>query len=240
MAPLLSSVAIQPDDDGPTSMQGGNAIDIPSLRKIEIFSWSGLGARPKDNSSDSAYSSLSSISSFLSASSDLSFASTSSSFDKPSRSLKPLTIIPPASFGAALPAASTDVSSTIVSTAATMPDLFSPGVMPVIERPFPSHELIHEWKDPCFLNEDLKAVSRTGSVTAKRTPDQNQAKSPIRTTCKKPPRVAIMSSSDPLRTRKTLVFECKKGSLFALALKWSVGDDRERRSSKSGRCYELW
>lgn len=43
-----------------------------------------------------------------------------------------------------------------ITTATTHPlaDLFSPGEMPFIETPFPSHDRINEWKDPCFEDED--------------------------------------------------------------------------------------
>lgn len=46
------------------------------------------------------------------------------------------------------------VSTATMTTVHPLADLFSPGVMPVIETPFPSHDRIHEWKDPCFEDED--------------------------------------------------------------------------------------
>ncbi|CAO3563568.1 unnamed protein product [Mortierella alpina] len=225
---LPSKGSIKPDDDGSTSRH--NAIDIPSVRHTGTLPWSGLWTRPQDNGTELSFFSFTSVSSFSSASPDLSFSSTSSSIDRPpSRTLKPLTI-PPAPFDALLPAASTVVSSSLVSTAATMPELFSPGVMPVFEIPFPSHEQIHEWKDPCFMNEDMAAVSRTPNAR-----DSSPA-TRIRTTSKLP-RAAILSM-DTLRTKTTSAV--RKGSLFALALKWSAGEDRERCSGKNGGYYELW
>ncbi|KAF9574680.1 hypothetical protein EC968_005911 [Mortierella alpina] len=234
-APNPSIVANKANDTGVTSLQGGTTNDISSLRQIETFPWSERWTRFRDSSTNSSSSSFSSVSSFLTASFDSSFSSTSSSFDKPpSRTLKPL-IIQPTTFGTSVPTVPADVSNTLVSTAATMPELFSPGVMPVFEIPFPSHEQIHEWKDPCFMKEDsAAAVSKTNSTTTT-TPDPQQA-SPLRTTFK-PLRATIMSS-DPLKTKKPS--GVRKGSLFALAIKWSAGDDREKCSGKSGSYYQLW
>ncbi|KAG9321121.1 hypothetical protein KVV02_000703 [Mortierella alpina] len=232
------SPAIKAGDVGVTPLQGGNAMDIPPVRQIENFPWSGLWARSQDSGTESSsFSSFSSISSFLSASSDASFSSTTLTSDKSCRSLKPL-IIPSTLYGVLLPAAPTKESNTVVSTAATMPELFSPGVMPVFEIPFPSHEQIDEWKDPCFMNEDLAAVSRTGR--APKILLDPQPTPHIRTTPKLPSAANI--SSDPLKTKKTsAVRQCtSSSSLFTLALKWSAGEDRERCSSKSGCFYELW
>ncbi|KAG0262186.1 hypothetical protein BG011_000237 [Mortierella polycephala] len=76
---------------------------------------------------------------------------------KPLRTPKTLKIIP------VLPFSSLNEPTPlagIVSTLQTMPDLFSPGVMPAIEIPFSSHDLINEWKDPCFEEEDNNARHR--------------------------------------------------------------------------------
>ncbi|KAG0316731.1 hypothetical protein BGZ97_006414 [Linnemannia gamsii] len=54
-------------------------------------------------------------------------------------------------------------STATMTTRHPLADLFSPGVMPVIETPFPSHDRIHEWKDSCFEDED-RGVDIEGTV----------------------------------------------------------------------------
>ncbi|KAF9184809.1 hypothetical protein BGZ51_003121 [Haplosporangium sp. Z 767] len=78
---------------------------------------------------------------------------------KPLRTPKILMIIP------ALPFSSLSEPEPLagtVSTLQTMPELFSPGVMPTIDIPFSSHDLINDWKDPCFEEEDNSTRNQLG------------------------------------------------------------------------------
>ncbi|KAG0291128.1 hypothetical protein BGZ96_005462 [Linnemannia gamsii] len=69
---------------------------------------------------------------------------------------KPLAIVPPSRPPLRNNKSNNEnvVSTGAMATTHPLADLFSPGVMPVIETPFPSHDRIHEWKDPCFEDED--------------------------------------------------------------------------------------
>lgn len=49
---------------------------------------------------------------------------------------------------------STVMESITTVTTHELADLFSTGEMPFIETPFPSHDRINEWKDPCFDDEE--------------------------------------------------------------------------------------
>ncbi|KAG9069092.1 hypothetical protein KI688_009987 [Linnemannia hyalina] len=60
----------------------------------------------------------------------------------------------------------TAMGSITMATTHPLADLFSPGEMPFIETPFPSHDRINEWKDPCFEDEDSEDSGVDGVGTA--------------------------------------------------------------------------
>ncbi|KAG0206234.1 hypothetical protein BGX33_007508 [Mortierella sp. NVP41] len=77
---------------------------------------------------------------------------------------KPLTAIAPP-----LPSTTTTASHHLLE------ELLSPGLMPHIETPFPSHDRIHEWKDPCFDDEDdVRGIAKElmQGLPSHRTPSQ--------------------------------------------------------------------
>lgn len=78
------------------------------------------------------------------------------SYPRSSPNRTPLTVVPPSLQRLLDNGKNNGTVTESMTTATTHPlaDLFSPGEMPFIETPFPSHDRIDEWKDPCFEDED--------------------------------------------------------------------------------------